>query len=148
MSCRLMRHGSSDTPRCPKCAGCLTHGLEYNELQAEQVVKCIECGWRISRPAPRGYKDIKLASVKYDGNKNKQNYAAGRVGQAGLYSICRVESCSRSLRDTNVSGLCKTHMRQQQSWERTKRLYHPPFVERSDGSYQVNPLAGTGRKHG
>ena len=145
-------------PKCPKCSGALKCDNQImigdGDLYVqEQVVSCILCGWRISRPVlTPAVREIPIEGVKGMVVDTRSNTVrptfTGSLPQITVGWECAVDGCGTRIdKRRNLSGLCKLCFVAWENWQRGKRTTPPPFIAHpyQKGKIQRNPAARSHR---
>ena len=126
-------------PRCPKCGGMLkrdtvTMAGEGSGYAMEDEIKCLECGWRISRTAEEylgKFRELPLKIVKgyvFDTRATGECEKTVATLNIEITGCCAVVNCAETFTVRNRSGLCKRHQSRQRQWEMSKQTTPQPFI--------------------
>ncbi len=109
---------SRKTPACPRCGNTgLGRDDIRNGLDVEEAVRCIRCGWRVSRtvfvtvaPDPDIVRDADVLLARTKGP-------------------CSVIGCEGKVNlSANGSGMCPLCYKQDYAWRFNKRKTQPPLI--------------------
>lgn len=109
-------------PTCQKCGSTalirddIGHGDDLDES-----VKCLVCGWRITKPREAVMQLAAAALSDKQRQINDKNTAM---------APCVVRGCKgRVLTATNTTGMCRNCRERWVQWERGRQTNPPPFVQ-------------------